>query len=84
MAIYIARVRDTMEYAAQVFHPLLNQSQSDELEDVQKTCLRIILGPKSGSYQDNMALLGLSSLASRRRELAKKFAISCYKSTKHR
>ena len=33
--VYIARVRSTVEYAAQVYDPLINSSQSDEIEHVQ-------------------------------------------------
>ena len=35
VSIYIARVRSTLEYAAQVFDPLLNESQLIEIEAVQ-------------------------------------------------
>ena len=69
--LYVARVHSTLEYAAQVYTPLLNASQAMELESVQRKCLQIVLGPKSKSYEDNMATLGLDSLAVRRSFLVK-------------
>ena len=84
LSVYIARVRSTLEDSAQVCHPLLNQSQSDKLEAVQRNSVQIILGADSRSYSANLTTLGLLSLASRRTELVKQFAISCYKSPRHR
>ena len=84
VSIYIARVISTLEYACQVYDPLLNESQSLEIESVQRNCLQIILGVSSGSYATNMSVLNLSSLADRRRVLVKQFAISYFRSIFHR
>ena len=80
VSIYVARVRSTLEYGAQVYDCVLNESQSNELEAVQRSCLQLILGGDSRSYSSNLSALGLPTLASRRRELVKSFAIKCYKS----
>ena len=82
--VYIARVRSTIEYAAQVFTPLLNASQVDLIEHVQMKAAQIILGPKSLSYVKNLELLDLVTLAERRQCLVKSFAISTYRSPTHR
>ena len=84
VALYIARVRGTLEYGAQVFGTVLNASQSDELEAVQVKSLQIVLGSASSSYARNLEALGMVTLAERRLELIKSFAISCYKSVEHR
>ena len=66
VAIYIARVRSTLEYACQVYDPLLNESQSLEIEVDQRNCLQIIMGAASGSYSSNLSALNMSTLSSRR------------------
>ena len=78
--VYIARVRSTVEYAAQVYDPLINSSQSDEIEHVQFKAVQIILGPRSKSYSRNLELLGLVTLAERRACLVRSFAIATYRS----
>ena len=84
MAIYIARVCSTLEYACQVYDPLLNESQSLEIEAVQRNCLQIIMGAASGSYSSNRSTLNMSTLSSRRSELVQQFAIACFRSINHR
>ena len=66
LSLYIARVRSTVEYGAQVWGTVLNGSQSDLLEGVQTKSLQIILGTRSKGYERNMLFLGLNSLAERR------------------
>ena len=84
VSLYISRVRSTLEYACQVYDPLINESQSLEIEAVQRNCLQIIMGVSSRSYNSNLSSLGLSSLAARRIVLVRQFAISCYRSPNHR
>ena len=50
LALYIARVRGTIEYGAQVYGAVVNKSQSNVLERVQIRCLQIVRGAKSSSY----------------------------------
>ena len=82
--VYIARVRSTVEYAAQVYDPLINASQVSKIEHVQFRAAQIILGPRSRSYAKNMEQLGLVTLAERRAELVRNFAIATYRSPIHR
>ena len=44
-ALYIARVRATIDYGCQVYGVLINGVQSSEIESIQSRCLQIILGP---------------------------------------
>ena len=82
--IYQTRVRSTLESGAQVIDPLLSAVQAGEIEAVQQSCLQIVLGTESRSYTSNMASLGITSLASRRKVLVRDFAIACFKSPSHR
>ena len=84
LSLYVARVRSTLEDGAQVYDCLINESQAEELECVQRNCLQIILGRQSRSYSANLSALGLTSLSLRRKHLVKMFAISCYRSPIHR
>ena len=49
LTLYIARVRSTVEYGAQVYGAILNGAQSLEIERVQLRCLQIVLGNQSRS-----------------------------------
>ena len=84
LALYIARVRSTLEYGAQVYHNVINGVQSEELESVQLKCLQIVRGRTSESYARNLCVLELQTLEDRRKELVKTFAIACYRSDEHR
>ena len=47
--IYILFIRSITEYCAVSFHSSLTQQQSNKLEKIQKTCLKVIMGDE---YQD--------------------------------
>ena len=83
LALYIARVRQTVEYGAQVYGVVVNQSQSNALERVQVRCLQIVRGTNSSSYAKNLTALGLVTLEKRRELLMKEFAIKAYASPEH-
>ena len=84
LSLYVARVRSTLEDGAQVYECLINESQAEEIECVQRNSLQLIMGSNSGSYSANLAALGLSTLSERRKKLVKMFAIKCYRSPLHR
>ena len=42
--IYILFIRSVTEYCSVLFHSSLTQAQSNKLEKIQKTCLKVILG----------------------------------------
>ena len=72
--IYTGFLRPLVEYASPVWNGGLTKEQVNQLERVQKRALKIILGPNYESYDTAMNLLGLSSLADRRKDLCVKFA----------
>ena len=53
-----------MEYACQVWHCGLTKSQSDEIENVQRRCVRIIF--RELSYKDALQIAELELLSIRR------------------
>ena len=78
--IYILFIRSVTEYCAVAFHSSLNQDQSDKLEGIQKTCLKVILGEMYVNYQAALEMCGLQTLFERRQKRCLDFAI---KSVKH-
>ena len=77
--IYILFIRSIIEYCAVVYHSSLTVKQSDKLESIQKTCLRVILGDMYISYTAALEMTGLQTLYDRRQDRCLKFAL---KSTK--
>ena len=78
--IYILFIRSVTEYCSVAFHSSLTQEQSDKLEKVQKTSLKIILSESYVSYSAALEMCGLQTLSNRRQKRCLDFAI---KSVKH-
>ena len=78
--INILFIRSVTEYCAVAFHSSLTQDQSDKLEGIQKTCLKVILGEMYVNYQAALEMCGLQTLYGRRQKRCLDFAI---KSVKH-
>ena len=78
--IYLLYVRSILEQSSVVWHSSLSQENSEDLERVQKSAVRIILGTKYENYEDGLLKVNLETLKDRRTELSKKFAIKCTKS----
>ena len=78
--IYILFIRSVTEYCAVVFHSSLTKKQTQSLKQIQKTCLKIILGDIYIDYQTAMEISGLKSLEARRQERMLNFSL---KSIKH-
>ncbi len=62
--VYCSLIRSILEYACQVWHCGLTKSQSDEIENVQRRCLRIIF--RELSYKDALQITELELLSTRR------------------
>ena len=78
--IYILYIRSILEQSSVVWHSSLTKENSEDLERVQKSAVRIILGSKYTKYEDALTKVNLESLEDRRIELCKKFAKKCTKS----
>ena len=72
--IYIMYVRSILEHSATLWHSSLSKENRDDLERVQKTASRIILGERFRTYKQALQLLDLQTLDQRREQLCLTFA----------
>ena len=75
--IYILFIRSVTEYCAVVFHSSLTQKESEKIERIQKTCLKIILGDEYLDYSNALYLCGLQTLKERREKRCLDFSEKC-------
>ena len=78
--IYVLFIRSLTEYCATAFHSSLTLEQSRDIERIQKTCLKLILGDNYVDYAAALEMTGLKTLHERREERCQKFAL---KSVRH-
>lgn len=71
--IYAASIRPIIMYAAQAYHFMLTEEQSEELERLQRIALRRIFHSGT-SYRSALESSGLPGLSDFRREICHKFA----------
>ena len=77
--VYKKEIRSVMEIAVPAWHSGLTDSQSNEIERIQKIAMAIILGKWYPSEQAR-SILGLEPLATRRETLCQRFAKKTLKS----
>ena len=82
MTIYFLFIRSLLEQSATVWHSGLTEENSNDLERVQKSALKIILGEKFISYENALLRLNMESLKERREHLCTSFALKCLKNPK--
>ena len=82
--IYILFVRSQLEQSSVVWHSSLTEQQKNDLERVQKSALKIILGPKYESYKKALEILDLEPLDQRRDYLCLRFALKCTRNERTR
>ena len=75
--IYILQIRSKLEQSSVVWHSSITKKCESNLERVQKSALKIILGEKYVNYTNALKVLKLQSLKERREELCLKFAKKC-------
>ena len=80
--IFCSMVRPIIEYAAQIYHHMLSDELSQEIEKMQRDVFKTIYGFET-SYADALALSGLITLEKRREQLALNFALSVEKNPKY-
>ena len=76
------QVRSKLDQSAVVWHSSITKKNSGDLERVQKSALKVILGEKYDKYKDALKLIGLDSLEERRENLCLKFAKQCLRHDK--
>ena len=73
--IYILFIRSITEYCAVSFHSSLTQQQSNKLEKIQKTCLKVIMGDEYQDYSTVLKKCGLLTLSERRERRCLDFSL---------
>ena len=81
--IYILFIRSVTEYCAVVFHSSLTQEDNRKLEQIQKTCLKVILGADYNDYTSALEICNLQTLAERREKRCLDFSLRCLKHPKN-
>ena len=77
--IYILYIRSIAEYCSVAWHSRLTLLQTNKIERIQKTCLKVILGEMYVSYEAALEMCGLDSLHVRRQARCLKFSLKCVK-----
>ena len=72
--VYSKEVRSLLKYAVPVWHSGLTRQQTNQIEKIQKTAFRILLGDNYISYDVACTLLGVEPLDLRRRQLCLNFS----------
>ena len=82
--IYILFIRSVTEYCSVAFHSSLTLEQSNKLETIQKTSLKVILGEMYISYSSALEMCGLESLYDRRQKRCIDNALKSVKNSRTR
>ena len=77
--IYVLFIRSITEYCSIAFHSSLTIEDSNKLEQIQKICLKVILGDMYVSYSVALEMSGLKLLSTRRQDRCLDFARKCLK-----
>ena len=80
--IYMLQIRSKLEQSAAVWHSSLTRKDSKDLERVQKSALKVILGDKYTSYKEALKTIRIDSLEERRQKICLRFAQQCLKNEK--
>ena len=79
VTIYVSYVRSILEQSCTVWHSSLTIEDSEDLERVQKSAMKIILKEEYLSYEQALEKLMLCKLSERREKMCLKFAKNCTK-----
>ena len=72
--IYILYIRSILEQSSVVWYSSLTNENAEDLERVQKSAVKLILGEKYENYEEGLIKANLDSLKDRRELLCQKFA----------
>lgn len=81
--IYVLYIRSVTEYCSVAFHSSLTNEQTNKLERIQRTCLKVILGVMYIDYDSALEMTGLQTLFKRREKRCLDFSIKCVKHTRN-
>ena len=74
MHLFKSQVRSVLEYCSTVWHSSLTESDSKDIERIQKSAVKLIMGKNYEGYFNSLRFLKLDSLHERRKKNALKFA----------
>ena len=74
MHLFKSQVRSVLEYCSTVWHSSLTESDSKDIERIQKAAVKLIMGKNYEGYSNSLSFLKLDSLHKRRKMNALKFA----------
>ena len=74
LEVYKMQIRSLLEFGAVVWHSMLSDQNTREIERVQKSAIAVILGPSYVCYENALALVDLERLDMRRVKLSLSFA----------
>ena len=75
-------MRSKLDQSAVVWHSSITKRNRSDLERVQRSALKVILGEKYKDYKDALRVLKMDSLEMRREKLCLNFAKQCLKHEK--
>ena len=81
--IYTLFVRSLLEYCCVSWHSSITQLQSNSIERVQRTALKVILGTDYADYESSLEKCGLETLFNRRENRCLTFGLRSIKHPKH-
>ena len=82
--VYILFIRSILEQSCVVWHSSLNKEDSENLERVQKSAIKVILQEEFTEYTEGLQHLKLDTLSERRAALCQNFAEETVKHEKMR
>ena len=82
--IYKLFIRSVIEYCSVAFHSSLTQEQSNKLEKVQKTCLKVILDEEYEDYKNALKISNFETLSDQRLKRCLDFSLKCIKHSRNR
>ena len=80
--IYFLFIRSILEQSATVWHSSLTEENKDDLERIQKSAVRIIMGEEYKGYKKSLEKLDIERLDTRRERLCLVFALKTTKNKK--
>ena len=80
--LYVLFIRSLLEHSATVWHSSLTKHDSESLERVQKSAMKVILGNRYIGYRKSLQKLDLETLHERREKLCLNFARKCLRNSK--
>ena len=75
--LYSLYIRSVLEYCSVLWHSTLTVDQSERIENVQKTCRKIILGSEYDGYTKALEYCALKPLSERREDRCLQFGLKC-------